>query len=95
MKLDADDADNVFLTNLTILLSILSFALACIILWLVRLLRKKKDEEVAANFRNRLHAEEIQGEISSLKKVIQRLKSMLNDEKHANTDSFKTITEQQ
>lgn len=88
MKLDADDADNVFLTNLTILLSILSFALACIILWFVRLFRKKKDEEFAANFRNRLHAEEIQGEISSLKKVIQRLKSMLNDEKHANTRQF-------
>lgn len=95
MKLAADDADNVFLTNLTILLSILSFALACIILWFVRLFRKKKDEEFAANFRNRLHAEEIQDEISSLKKLIQRLKSMLNDEKHANTDSFKTITEQQ
>lgn len=95
MKLDADDADNVFLTNLTILLSILSFVLACIILWFVRLFRKKKDEEFAANFRNRLHAEEIQDEISSLKKLIQRLKSMLNDEKHANTDSFKTITEQQ
>lgn len=77
------------------LAAVLAVALAGYVVYLLWCIRKKKNEEFAVNFRNRMYVEQIQGEIVQLNKVIKRLRQMLQDEKHANTDSFKTITEQQ
>lgn len=77
--------------SLLAVLLVVALGVVVALLWHIR---KKKNEEFAANFRNRMHVEEIQGEVSQLNKVIKRLQLMLKEEKHANTDNFKTITEQ-
>ena len=96
LKLDADSgSDNPFSFFFSAVLIVLFFVLLCAVVVLVRYIKRNKDEEYATNFRHRIYVEEIQSEITSLRKVITHLQFMLKDEKFANTDNLKTITEQQ
>lgn len=87
--------DNPFSFVFSSILLVLFLILVSVVVVLVRYIKRNKDEEYATNFRHRIYVEEIQGEITSLRKVISHLQLMLKDEKFANTDNLKTITEQQ
>ena len=75
--------------------SVLCIVLLAAATTLLLRLRKNMDREFAVNFRHRIYVEELQDNISSLKKVIQHLQLVLKEHKAQKTDSMKTITEQQ
>ena len=62
---------------------------------LYALFKKKSNALFIADIRSRLYAAQIQNEIEPLKKLVQRQRQMLQEQKDTNTDRFKTITEQQ